>query len=191
MSAKSAGKKTMKTYVVLLRGVNVGGKGTISMAALKAELEKAGFSDVITYINSGNLILRSGNDAKTAQKAIEKVLQKRFKFDTTLNKVLVLTNVQLASVVKNKPKGFGDDKKTYYSDAIFLVGIKTGQAMAIFSPKEGVDTIWPGTLAIYSQRLGSMRTKSRLNRIMSSPLYKSMTVRTWGTVLKLLEITKK
>jgi uncharacterized protein (DUF1697 family) len=44
---------------------------------------------------------------------------------------------------------------------------------------------------IYSQRLSSQRTKSRLNKIMATPVYKSMTIRSWNTTTKLLELLKK
>ena len=49
----------MNRYVVLLRGINVGGKNLIKMTALKACLEQAGFADVVTYIQSGNVLLSS------------------------------------------------------------------------------------------------------------------------------------
>jgi hypothetical protein len=53
-------------------------------------------------------------------------------------------------------------------------------------PREGVDKLWQGDLAIYSHRLSAQRTKSRLSRIMSSPLYKQMTIRSWDTTARLL-----
>ena len=65
------------------------------------------------------------------------------------------------------------------------------QAVPAFSPKEGVDTVWPGAGVIYSQRLSAKRTQSRLNRVMSSPAYKSMTIRNWNTTTKLLELLEK
>ncbi len=45
----------MKTYLILLRGINVGGKNTVSMATLREHLEKLGYANVTTYINSGML----------------------------------------------------------------------------------------------------------------------------------------
>jgi uncharacterized protein (DUF1697 family) len=71
------------------------------------------------------------------------------------------------------------------------MGIDSAQAMAVFNPREGVDKIWPGDCVIYSQRLSSKRTKSRLSRIMATPEYKAMTIRSWSTTTKLLEILKK
>jgi len=59
-----------------------------------------------------------------------------------------------------------------------------------FSPKEGVDAVWPGDGLIYSQRLSAQRTKSLLNRIASSPHYKSMTIRSWQTTLALMDLVK-
>ena len=46
----------MKRYIALLRGINVGGKNKISMKELKAGFEELGFRDVVTYLNSGNVI---------------------------------------------------------------------------------------------------------------------------------------
>ena len=47
--------------------------------------------------------------------------------------------------------------------------------------------MWPGDGVIYSQRLSAQRTKSRLNKAITTPLYKSMTIRSWSTTLALLE----
>jgi uncharacterized protein (DUF1697 family) len=63
--------------------------------------------------------------------------------------------------------------------------------MTVSNPREGVDKIWPGNGVIYSQRLSSKRTKSRLNKIMASSLYKSMTIRSWSTTTKLLDMLEE
>jgi uncharacterized protein (DUF1697 family) len=60
--------------------------------------------------------------------------------------------------------------------------------MAAFDPRPGVDTVWPGDGVIYSQRLSAERTRSRLSRIMGSPMYQSMTIRSWATVTRLAEL---
>jgi uncharacterized protein (DUF1697 family) len=60
--------------------------------------------------------------------------------------------------------------------------------MPIFNPLEGVDKIWPGNNVVYSQRLSAERTKSRLSKIATSPLYKSLTIRNWNTTTKLLKM---
>ena len=181
----------MKRYAILLRGVNVGGKNRLPMASLKKCLEKLGFLNVSTYIASGNVIVESDKSAGEIKTQIEKVLPKEFTLDSELIKVLVLSRDQFRLVVDRKPKGFGDDPHTYHSDAIFLIGVDAVQVMPIFSPREGVDKVWPGKGVIYSQRLSRERTKSRLNRIAASPLYKSMTIRNWNTTTKLLEILEK
>ena len=178
----------MTTYIILLRGINVGGKNKIAMSELKICLEKLGFSQVLTYIASGNVILGSHESPDKIKTKIEAALSTYFTLDSELIKVLVLTRDQLHAVVDKKPQSFGDHPQTYHSDAIFLIDIDTNQAMSIFSPREGVDKIWKGTGVIYSQRLSSERTKSRLNKIISTPLYRSMTIRSWNTTTKLLQI---
>jgi len=178
----------MNTYLVLIRGINVGGKNKVPMSELRQCLEDLGFSKVSTYIASGNVILKSDKDAQEVKACIEAALPKHFKLDSELLKVLVLTRKQLQAVVDNRPKGFGDDPDKYYSDAIFLIDITIDQAMPIFDPREGVDAVWPGTGVVYSQRLGELRTKSRLSKIIGTPLYKSMTIRIWNTTAALLKL---
>jgi uncharacterized protein (DUF1697 family) len=178
----------MKTYVILLRGINVGGKNKVPMAELKICLEGLGFSDVSTYIASGNAFLRSDKSAEQVQHLIEAALPKKFKLDSELVKVLVLSKPQLQAIIDGRPKGFGDEPEKYYSDAIFLMGIDAAEAMAVFDPREGVDVVWPGVGVIYSQRLGAMRVKSRLSKIIGTKPYQSMTIRSWNTTVKLLEL---
>ncbi|MDB5170214.1 MAG: hypothetical protein JWN82_610 [Candidatus Saccharibacteria bacterium] len=181
----------MHTYVVLLRGINVGGKNKVPMADLRVCLEKLGLSNVSTYIASGNVIVESEKAAAKVQAQVEQALPGSFKLDSQLIKVLVLSHAQLQAVIDNKPEGFGEQPEKYHSDAIFLMGIDSAQAMAVFAPREGVDKVWPGDGVIYSQRLSSERTKSRLSKIVGTPAYRSMTIRNWNTTTKLLEILKE
>lgn len=181
----------MTTYIVLVRGINVGGKNKVSMAGLKTCLEGLGYANVSTVGASGNIILESSKAAKAINAQIEKALPEKFKLDDELIKVLVLSRKQFEAVVENKPKGFGDQPDKYYSDAIFLIGITAAKAITVFDPLEGVDQVWQGKGVIYSQRLSAKRTKSRLSKIVASPAYKSMTIRSWSTTTKLLALLKK
>jgi uncharacterized protein (DUF1697 family) len=181
----------MNTYIILLRGINVGGKNKVPMAGLRKCLEELGFSNVSTYIASGNVILKSDKRADQIKAQIEKVLPENFKLDDELVKVLVLTRNQLQAVIDDKPKGFGEQPEKYHSDAIFLMGITPEEALPVFTPREGVDRIWPGDGVIYSQRLSAERTKSRLGKIVGTPPYKSMTIRSWNTTTKLLKILEE
>jgi len=178
----------MKSYVVLLRGVNVGGKNKLPMKALKAHLEALGYKDVATYIASGNVLLRSAKTAKAVRAEIEESLPREFKFEGGAIRALVLTGEQLRSVISARPKGFGGEPQKYHSDVIFLLDVTAARAMPAFSPREGVDAVWPGDGVVYSRRLSARRTQSRLNRVMASPVYQSMTIRNWNTVTKLGEL---
>ncbi|RTK95091.1 DUF1697 domain-containing protein [Candidatus Saccharibacteria bacterium] len=180
----------MTTYLLLLRGINVGGKNKVSMADLRSYLEDLGYSNVSTYINSGNVIVSSDKNAKAVQQEIEELLPKKFKLDSELVRVLVLTRQQLQAAIDNKPQSFGDHPDKYHSDFIFLIGIPAEEAMGVFSPRDGVDKVWPGDGVVYSQRLSAERTKSRLNRIIGTPVYANMTIRNWNTVTKLITFLK-
>jgi uncharacterized protein (DUF1697 family) len=180
----------LSRYLVLLRGINVGGKNKVPMAALRELLEELGYADVATYIASGNVILSSDGKPDEIQQTIEAALPKAFRLDSDLIRVLVLTRAQLRAIVRGKPKGFGEQPDMYHSDAIFLIGIDAERAMEVFDPRPGVDRVWPGKGVIYSQRLSAERTKSRLNKAITTPLYKSMTIRSWSTTTALLELMK-
>ncbi len=181
----------MTSYLVLLRGINVGGRNKVPMAGLRQLLEDLSYSDVTTYIASGNVLLRSDRSAAEIKERIEEALPRTFQLHSDLIAVLVLTRAQLRAVVDHKPEGFGERRDRYHSDAIFLMGIESATAMEAFDPRPGVDRVWPGDGVIYSQRLSAQRTKSRLNKIMASPAYKSMTIRSWATTMALLELLER
>jgi len=181
----------MNRYLVLLRGINVGGRNKVPMARLRELLEELGYSGVSTYIASGNVFLSSNRTAAEIKDRIEDALPRAFRLDSEIVNVLVLTHAELQAIVKGKPKGFGEDRDTYLSDAIFLMGIDGPTAMKVFDPRPGVDTVLPGDGVIYSQRLSAERTKSRLNKIMGSPAYKSMTIRSWQTTEALLDLLER
>nr|AUN37578.1 hypothetical protein [uncultured bacterium] len=181
----------MTTYLILIRGINVGGKNKVPMAGLKKCLESLGFSAVSTYIASGNVILKSDKGAAAIKAQIEEALPKNFKLDSEIIRVLVLTRKQFQAVIDNKPEGFGEEPGKYHSDAVFLMGIDPVEAMLVFVPREGVDKVWSGEGVIYSQRLSAQRTKSRLGKIVGTVPYQSMTIRNWNTTTKLLELMQK
>jgi uncharacterized protein (DUF1697 family) len=162
----------------------------VSMAALKECLSELGYKNVATFIASGNVILESSKGARAIQTEIEAVLPSKFKLHSELVRVLALSAGQLRSVIDNRPQGFGDEPGKYHSDAIFLMGISVPEAMKVFSPREGIDAVWPGKGVIYSQRLSAERTRSRLSKIVGTPAYASMTIRNWATTTKLLKLVE-
>ena len=87
----------MNTYIILLRGVNVGGKNILPMKELKALLESGGFKNVKTYIQSGNIVLMS---TKNPESDIGALIQAKFGFTP---EVLVLSTRELDSLVSNNP----------------------------------------------------------------------------------------
>jgi uncharacterized protein (DUF1697 family) len=181
----------MQSYLLLLRGINVGGKNKVPMARLRQLLEELGYSGVSTYIASGNVILRSDKSPGEVKAQVEAALPGTFHLDSELIKILVLTRRQLEAVIDNKPEGFGEQPEKFHSDTVFLMGIDSTEAFRVFDPREGVDRVWPGDGVIYSQRLSALRTKSRLSKIMGTAAYKSMTIRSWNTTTTLLEVLRR
>jgi uncharacterized protein (DUF1697 family) len=177
-------------YLALLRGINVGGKNIIKMVDLKACFKSLGFSDVVTYIQSGNVLFKSAEkDKAKLTNLIEKELSKRFDYAARL---VTVTHKELKKTVKAAPRGFGSEPDKFRYDVIFLKEPLTSkEAMKSVSTKEGVDAAYAGEHVLYFSRLISKATQSRLTRIISLPIYQSMTIRNWNTTTKLLALMEK
>ena len=186
-SVSSPALVDMKQYVALLRGINVGGKNIIKMADLKVCFEALGFKDVRTYIQSGNVLIRTEEpDQARLTVVIEDALSTTFNYELL---VVVRSEDELKHIVTQAPQGFGADPAAYRYDVVFLKEpLTAAEAMASITTKEGVDQAIAGDGVLYFARLTSRATQSRLNRIASIPSYQSMTIRNWNTTTRLLEM---
>lgn len=175
----------MIQYLALLRGINVGGKNIIKMADLKASFETMGLSNVMTYIQSGNVLFQSDEKDKVAlTNRIEKVLSSQFNFEA---RIVTVAYKELASIVREAPDGFGGDGEAYRYDVIFLKEPLTPrEAMKSVSTKAGVDTAHAGKQVLYFSRLIAKASQSHLTKIIGLPVYQNMTIRNWNTTTKLL-----
>jgi uncharacterized protein (DUF1697 family) len=178
----------MARYVALLRGINVGGNNLIAMAALRTCFENAGFDDVATYIASGNVLFTPRQAATPAAltKKLEALLTSTFKYQASL---VLRDKKQMSDVVRKAPKGFGTKPDLHRYDVTFLKDpLTSSEALNMWPMKEGVDEAWAGPGVIYTARLITKVTQSRMNRLVALPIYKSMTIRNWNTTTKLLSL---
>ena len=163
----------MKTFVALLRAVNVGGTGKLPMSELKAMCEAAGFADVRTVIASGNVIFRSAKSEPEIKAALEAGLA------TYAGKpigVLVRTARELAAVLKANPFPQAAPNRTV---AIFLDKPPPATALAEISGRAG-EEVRLGNREIYVH-YGDGMAKSKL-RI---PAAADGTARNMNTIAKL------
>lgn len=99
----------MKDYVILLRGINVGGKNILPMQGLRALLAENGFDNVRSYIQSGNILVASPKIVKAD--LIATLIQKQFGF---LPSTLVLAAKQFSEAVQANPFPNGDGKAVHF-----------------------------------------------------------------------------
>ena len=90
----------MARHVVLLRGINIGPRNRVAMPALREALEEAGFADVQTYLQSGNVVVESRAKPETVRTKVEQLIRDRFGLEIA---VVVRTRAELAAVVKRNP----------------------------------------------------------------------------------------
>jgi uncharacterized protein (DUF1697 family) len=176
-------------YLVLLRGINVGGKNIIKMNELKILFEELNYSNVQTYIQSGNVIFNDYEiDKNKLTEIIEKALSKKLK--SKIN-IALLTLKEIKQIVNKKPKGFGEDDENKY-DIIYLIEpLNVKDAIKEIKTREGVDNIYAGEKVIYISRLIKNLNKSYFSKILETSIYKNITIRNWNTTKKLYELMEK
>jgi uncharacterized protein (DUF1697 family) len=173
------------SFVALLRGINVGGRNPIRMPELVACFRDAGYEDVSTYLQSGNVLFSA--DGKTGPKLeaeVEAMLEERF---GTPLLVVIRSRDELAKTIEGAPADHGSPKLR--SDIFFLKQPLTAEEALAEMPelREGVDSVAPGPSAIYFSRVAARATKTRIQKFMAMPIFQQMTVRTWRTSIRLLE----
>jgi uncharacterized protein (DUF1697 family) len=175
------------TYVAFLRGVNVGGKGIVSMAAIKEALVALGLSDVRTYINSGNVIFSTrASDALRLTARIEKALEQNTGMAI---KVLVMDHKTLKKMVDAIPRNWVDDK-TMRTYVLLLWNELDNRGILDRLPiKPGVDEIRYTRGAVVWRVDRENVGRSHMNKIVGTPLYKKITIRSANTMRKLNELT--
>ncbi len=90
----------METFVLLLRGINVGGTGKLPMADLRTLLIELGARDVATYIQSGNAVFRSEFDARDLAQRLEDQIETRFGFRPD---ALIMSGAELTAILNRFP----------------------------------------------------------------------------------------
>ena len=183
------GKSSYNVFVALLRGVNVGGNNMISMSALKKSFEALGFNDVVTYINSGNIIFKSKEtDARKLESKIEKMLSKEYQLDS---RVVLRSLSEMEKLVKNLPRNWNDDSGWRYNVIFLRHTIDSEKILAELEVKKDIEEVvyYPGALLWRAQI--SELTRTNMLKLSSRKMYQDMTIRNLNTTRKLYELMKK
>ena len=178
----------MKTRISILRGINVGAQKKILMTDLKALYEGLKFKEVITYIQSGNVIFKTTDDSSDEKIAakIEKAISKKYGFEVP---VIVRRVEEMKTVIKNNPFAKDPKNKTERMHVTFLSETPSKELVAAtekldFSPD--YFTIIGKEVYLYTPD-GYGITKLS-NNFFEKKLKVIATTRNWNTVNKLAEL---
>jgi uncharacterized protein (DUF1697 family) len=173
-------------YVALLRGINVGGKNRVGMPRLKAVFEQLGFTNIKTYINSGNIIFSTDkHEVHQLAGVIEPAIEQEFGFYVP---VVVRDAKNIRQLTQKIPEAWvnGNDMKT---DVLFLwQDYDTPETLNNLSIKPELEDVvyLPGAIVWRVDRVNA--SKSGLLKIMGTPLYKHVTIRNINTLRKLASL---
>ena len=177
----------MPRQIVLLRGINLGPRNRIAMPELREALADAGFEDVQTYLQSGNVVLSSGASPQQVARKCERQIADRFGLDIS---VVVRTRAELAKVVKRNPLGkVATNPKRY--QVSFLAGkldpevARKLEALAAPSERFVVDG-----REIYAWHPSGVARSKLWAALAGRGLGVTATARNWTTVTKLLELAE-
>ena len=179
-------------YIVLLRGINISGKNKISMNELKAGLEKIGFENVSTYLNSGNAIFQSEIDNKEVIKEnIQRMIKERFNLEIP---VYVTTASELEDILKHTPEWWGTNNKELYDNMIFIIPPTKYEEVynTIGETKENLEKIQEyNNIIFWSYKLKEYRKTNWWPKTAGTSISDKITIRTANTMRKVLELCNK
>ena len=182
-------KSRLTVFVALLRGVNVGGNNMISMRSLKESFETMGFSNVSTYINSGNIIFQSKeDDPRKLERKIEQMLSSDYQLDS---KVVLRSLSEMEKLVKALPQSWNDDSDWRYNVIFLRHSIDSEKILAELPANSDIEQLLyrPGAL-LWSTQVTAL-TRSKVAKLTSRKIYQDMTIRNLNTTRKLHDLMKK
>lgn len=177
----------MKRYIVFLRGINISGKNKVPMAELKQNFEILDYTEVKTYLNSGNVIFSSdeANIIKTTSR-IEEMIRNQFSLDIP---VFVISKEELEDILHHAPDWWGGESKEIYDNLIFIMPPVTFKDVynEIGEPKEGLEKIeeYKETVFWSFSRKDYQKT-NWWSKTASANISSKLTIRTANTVRKIV-----
>jgi uncharacterized protein (DUF1697 family) len=181
--------ESLNVFVALLRGVNVGGNNMINMRSLKQSFENLGYTQVVTYINSGNIIFQTKqDDARKLERDIEKMLLKEYELDS---KVVIRSLPEMEKLVKSLPRSWDDNTEWRYNVMFLRHTVDSKKILADLPVKSDIEELVYRPGALLWSALASEASRSNMVKVASLKIYKDMTVRNLNTTRKLYELMKK
>lgn len=173
----------MGRHIALLRGVNLAARNRVSMPALRAALTEAGYSDVATLVQSGNIVLTSSKKPETVAREIKRVVA-GMGVDCA---VVVRTRDELASVIERNPIPEGVSKPKMLQVTFFAREPDAEVVEELLSQDYGDERVEVLGREAYAWHPNGIH-KSKLARELGKGLRADGTARNWNTVTKLLEL---
>lgn len=174
-------------FISLLRGINVSGQKKIKMADLKVLYEHLGLANVITYIQSGNVIFESERKAENLVKLIETAIEKEYEFDVPIQVVAI---DEMITIANNNPYLPNDDISKLHLTLLEEAPDVQYLNKLVVDPKSDDEFKLIGRAIYLKCPNGYGRTKLT-NTFFESKLKAKATTRNWKTVLKVIELTQQ
>ncbi len=174
----------MAVFISLLRGINVSGHKIIKMAVLKSMYEELGYTNVKTYLQSGNVIFETCNKENAhLEKKISAMITTKFGFDVT---VIVLTKDELNDIIEKNVFTNDSSKDPAFLHITFLAsGPKDIDFESIKCKRAKGEEITIEQNAVYLYCPHGYGKTKLTNNFLETKLKVSATTRNWKTITEL------
>ena len=174
----------MPAYVALLRGVNVGAHNRIKMPALTSLCRELGYTDVVTYIQSGNVVFGStARRAAAVERAMVTGIEREFGLKIT---VLVRTKDELARVARGNPFPKAEPNRLHV--AFLDAKPATARVRVLEAFDAAPDEVRVRGREAYLHTPGGYGNSKLSGAFIEKELQVAATARNWNTVAKLLAL---
>jgi uncharacterized protein (DUF1697 family) len=173
------------TQIVLLRGINIGPRNRIAMPELREALEEAGFGDVRTYVQSGNVVLSSKLKPENTARKVERVVADRFGLEIA---VVVRTKAELARIVKKNPLAKVAKNPKRYQVSFLDRKLDRATVGKLEQAVAGKEQLVVDGRELYAWHDAGVARSKLWAALAGRGLGVTATARNWTTVEKLLEL---
>lgn len=175
------------TFILFLRGINVGGNKKVSMSILKKLILTEGFINVRTHLNSGNIIVSTYLEKSDAQFKIQKIIAEHFNINPC---IMIFTIKEIKDVIESDP--FDLTPNLFSKKCVGFTqsneAIENNTITDFTWTKEYEEDIYFIGPHIYIYYINGQAKTKLTTTFLEKKMNRTITIRNWNTLLKVYQI---
>jgi uncharacterized protein (DUF1697 family) len=172
-------------YIALLRGINIGSRRRIAMSDLRAVLTAAGYENVRTLLQSGNVLIEADAEGTVVARDVERRILASFGIDVP---VIIRSKAELADVIARNPIAHAAEDPKRYQVSFLSAALEPSVAEMIRAVDVAPEQIVISGSEIFTWHPAGIQQSAASKLLTDRKLGVTLTARNWNTVAKLFEL---